>query len=142
MTVRKLPLALALAAALLVACGGDDGDGQATDDTQNDVEQLAEDARESAGDVASEAADRLRSGWASLRTNSERLVDAIRTRNDPDAKQELVDNCRDRLQDARAANSDQADRIESLCDRIRDTDVSAGDAWDEIRSEIEDIDVG
>jgi hypothetical protein len=144
MNVRKPTIALALAvvAGLFVGCGDDD-DGQATSDTtQNDVGQVAEDVREGAENVASEAAQKLRTGWASLRTNSERLVDEIKTRNDSEAKQQLLDECRDRLQDAREADSDQVERIESVCDRIRDTDVNAGDTWDSIRKEIDDIDVG
>jgi hypothetical protein len=144
MNVRKPTIAMALAvvAGLFVGCGDDD-DGQATSDTtQNDVGQVAEDVREGAENVASEAAQKLRTGWASLRTNSERLVDEIKTRNDSEAKQQLLDECRDRLQDAREADSDQVERIESVCDRIRDTDVNAGDTWDSIRKEIDDIDVG
>ena len=141
MTVRKIVISVALAS-LLVACGGDSNGGQASDDTQGGVERVAEDVREGAEDAASAAAERLRTGWASLETNAERLVDRIKTDGDSEAKQELLDDCRDRLQDARAAGSDQADRIEGLCDRVRDTDVNAGDTWDEIRKQIEDIEVG
>lgn len=144
MNVRKLTIAVVLVAVggLFIGCGGDD-DGQATSDTtQNDAGQVADDIQEGAENVASEAAQKLRTGWASLRTNSERLVDEIKTRNDSEAKQQLLDDCRNRLQEAREANSDQADRIESVCDRIRDTDVNAGETWDNIRKEIEDIDVG
>lgn len=141
MTVRRVAIALALAL-LLAGCGGDDNGGQATDGARDDVERVAEDVREGAEDAASAAAEQLRTGWASLETNAERLVDRIKTEGDAEAKQELLDQCRDRLQDARAAGSDQADRIESLCDRVRDTDANAGDTWDEIRKEIEDINVG
>lgn len=144
MHVRRLMIALAVVVVggLFMGCGDDDG-GQATSETtQNDAGQVAEDVREGAENVASEAAQKLRSGWASLRTNSECLVDEIKTRNDSDAKQQLLDECRNRLQDAREADSDEADRIESICDRIRDTDVNAGDSWDSIRKEIDDINVG
>ena len=107
---------------LFVACGDDDVDTEATQDT---VEDAATDAREEAENA-----------FASLRTEAERLLDEIQTRNAPEAKQELLDQCRDVLERLRKANSDQVDRVESLCDRIRDTDPANSSVWQEVKDEI------
>lgn len=107
---------------LFVACGDDDVDTEAT---QNTVEDAATDAREEAENA-----------FASLRTEAERLLDEIQTRNAPEAKQALLDQCRDVLERLRKANSDQVDRVESLCDRIRDTDPTNSSVWQEVKDEI------
>lgn len=127
---------------LLVACGGDDEDGQSAEDLREDVEELADEAGDRAGDVAASAEEQLRDGWASLRTDGERLIDRIQTRGDSEAKQELLEDCRDRLEEAREAESSAADRIGSVCDRIRDADVDSGDEWDSIKDKVGDIEIG
>ena len=106
---------------LFVACG-DDADTQATQDT---VEDATRDAREEAENA-----------FATLRTEGERLLDEFQTRNAPEAKQKLLDQCRDALERLRKADSDQAGRVESLCDRIRDTDPANTSVWNEVREEI------
>ncbi len=115
-------VAIALAT-LLVACGDNDADTEATRDT---VEDATRDARGEAENA-----------FATLRTNGERLLDQIQTRNAPEAKQQLLDQCRDVLERLRRANSDQAGRVEALCNRIRDTDPANAAAWREVKAEID-----
>jgi nucleotidyltransferase/DNA polymerase involved in DNA repair len=107
---------------LLAGCGDNDVDPQATRDT---VEESAGDAREQAENA-----------FASLRTDAERLLDQFQTRNAPEAKQQLLDHCRDVLERLRRANSKNVDRVESICDRIRDTDPANSSTWREVRDEI------
>ncbi len=106
---------------LFVACG-DDADTQATQDT---VAEATRDAREEAENA-----------FATLRTEGERLLDEFQTRNAPQAKEMLLEQCRDVLERLRKANSDQAGRVDSLCNRIRETDPSNAAAWREVRDEI------
>jgi len=107
---------------LLAACGDNDVDTEATQDT---VENATSDARQEA-----------EKAFATLRTEAERLVDQFQTRNAPEAKQRLLDECRDALERLRRADSNQVGRVESLCDRIRDTDPSNASLWREVRDEI------
>ncbi|HUF31896.1 MAG TPA: hypothetical protein VMN58_01655 [Acidimicrobiales bacterium] len=116
-------LTLMLALGLLAGCG-DDGDGDA-DVTTDDLEDVGDDLR----DVANDA-------WASLRTNAERLIDKAAT-GDDEARDELLAQCRDSLQELRKAEDPGADRLQSLCDEIRDADDDT--AWDEVRREIEEM---
>ena len=113
---------------LFVACG-DDGDNEVTQrdtqTTQDTVEDAAADAREEAENA-----------FATLRTEGERLLDEFQTRNAPEAKQKLLDQCRDVLERLRKANSDRVGRVESLCNRIRETDPSNASVWREVRDEI------
>lgn len=106
---------------LFVACG-DDADTQATQDT---VQEATRDAREE-----------TENAFATLRTEGERLLDQFQTRNAPEAKQQLLDKCRDALERLRKANSDQAGRVDSLCNRIRDTEPSNASVWREVKDEI------
>ncbi len=107
---------------LLAACGDNDVNTEATQDT---VEEATRDARQEAENA-----------FATLRTEAERLVDQFQTRNAPEAKQRLLDQCRDALEQLRRANSDQVGRVESLCNRIRETDPSNASVWREVRDEI------
>ena len=116
--VVLITVALAM---LFVACG-DDADTQATQDT---VADATRDAREEAENA-----------FATLRTEGERLLDEFQTRNAPEAKQKLLEQCRDVLERLRKANSDQVGRVDSLCNRIRDTDPSNSSVWREVREEI------
>ncbi|MGH9151603.1 MAG: hypothetical protein ACRD03_04155 [Acidimicrobiales bacterium] len=110
--------------AALGACGDDDADDVAreAEETAQEVGQAAQDAR------------------ASLRTDAERLVDEIQTRNDPEAKQELLDRCRDTLEELRQAESPDAERVAATCDRIQDADVNDRDAWSDVEREISELD--
>ena len=107
---------------LFAACGDNDVDTEATQDT---VETATRDAREE-----------TENAFATLRTEAERLVDEFQTRNAPEAKQRLLDQCRDARERLRRANSDQVGRVDSLCNRIRDTDPSNASLWREVRDEI------
>ncbi|HVM02404.1 MAG TPA: hypothetical protein VM263_07005 [Acidimicrobiales bacterium] len=109
--------------AALGACGDDDAD---------DVAREAEETAQQAGEAVQDA-------WASLRTDAERLVDEIRTRNDPEAKDQLLDRCRGALEELRQAESPDADRMAALCDRIQDTDVGDRDAWSDVEREISEL---
>ncbi len=108
--------------ALFVGCGDNDADTEATGDT---VEQAAGEARQEA-----------EKAFASWRTDAERLLDEIQTRNAPEAKQQLLDRCRDALEQLREADSAQADRVDDLCNRIRDTEVSNMSVWREVKDEV------
>lgn len=108
--------------ALFVGCGDNDADTEATGDT---VEQAADEARQEAENA-----------FASWRTDAERLLDEIQTRNAPEAKQQLLDRCRDALEQLREADSAQADRVDDLCNRIRDTEVSNMSVWREVKDEV------
>ncbi|MDQ4089738.1 MAG: hypothetical protein M3163_05490 [Actinomycetota bacterium] len=108
--------------ALFVACGDNDVDTEATQDT---VEDATRDARQE-----------TENAFATLRTEAERLVDEFQTRNAPEAKQRLLEQCRDVLERLRRADSDQVGRVESLCSRIRDTDPTNASLWREVRDEI------
>jgi len=123
---RHVLVVVAIAAgALLVGCGDDDVDTQATQDT---IEQGSNEARQEAEQA-----------FATLRTNGERLLDEIQTRNAPELKERLLDECRDALERLRRADSDQASRVEALCDRIRDTDPNDTGVWRDVREEIEKL---
>ena len=123
--VRSRCAAVLIAVALgtvFAACGDNDVDTEATRDT---VEEAGQDAREEAENA-----------FASLRTDAERLLDEFQTRNAPEAKEQLLEQCRDVLERLRRANSENVDRVESLCDRIQDTDPSNASVWQEVRDEI------
>ena len=117
-----LPVVILALAAVFAGCGDDGVDTDATTDT---VEERASEAREQAENA-----------FASLRTNGERLLDEIQTRNAPEIKQQLLDQCRDVLDRLRRADSDQVGRVEALCDRIRDTDPSDAGSWREVREDL------
>lgn len=124
--IKRAPLTLALVlfGTALAACNAEDE--QDLRDTGRDVQQqtreLSEDARRESSDA-----------WASLRTDGERLVDQVQTRNDPESKQQLLDRCRDTLERLRKAGSPRAGQVDDLCTAIRAADVSNDSVWDGIR---------
>ena len=111
-------------AAAVTGCSSDDV-GTATRDT---VEERAGDAQEAARD-----------GLAGLRTDVERLIDDVQARNAPEVKEQLLDRCRDALERLRRASSESADRVQKLCDRIRDADITNEAVWNDIKQEVEQI---
>lgn len=128
-TARSMPsrrrgglVLIAIALGMLFVACGDDVDTEATQDT---VEEATRDAR-----------NETENAFANLRTEAERLMDEFQTRNAPEAKQQLLDKCRDALERLRKANSDQAGRVDSLCNRIRDTEPSNAAVWREVKDEI------
>lgn len=120
---RVLGSACVAVALLLAGCGDDD-----VEDASNTAEEVAGDAAETAGDA-----------WASFRTQFERLVDKAST-GDNEAQEELLDRCRDSLQELRKDNDPKADRVDALCNKIRDADD--GTAWDELRNEVKELNSG
>lgn len=107
---------------LFVACGDNDVDTQATQDT---VEDATRDVREEAENA-----------FATLRTEAEKLMDEFQTRNAPQAKEKLLEQCREVLERLRKADSDQTGRVDSLCNRIRETDPTNAAVWREVKDEI------
>ncbi len=99
-----------------------------TDATRDTIEE----AGESAGETAEEA-------FASLGTDAERLVDEIQANRAPQAEGDLLERCRDVLKSIREAESESADRVDEICDRIHDADVDDAEVWDTIRQEIEEV---
>lgn len=121
--------ALVAACALsLAACGDDDVD-EATDQAERAAERVADEA----GDARESAED----GLATLRTAFERLVDEASS-GDDEAREKLLDDCRDNLEDLRQADDPRAERVGALCERIRSADD--GNAWKEIKEEFAQID--
>lgn len=123
----RMLVALLLAGAVVAAACESDSDvnsGQAQDR-----------ARDTTGTVR----DQARDAWASLRTDGERLIDNIQTRNDPEAKQQLLDRCRDAEERLRENDSRNADRVNEFCDNVRDTDLNNTDAWERIKAEFEQL---
>ncbi len=122
---RHALVMITIALAALSAGCGENGADTATGDT---VEEAAMDARQEAEDA-----------FASLRTDAERLIDELLTRNAPEIKQQLLDRCRDALERLREAGSDQTDRVDDLCNRIRDTDPNDRAAWRDVREQVEQL---
>lgn len=125
MAPKTLIIAIFALAGVLTGCSSEDVDTEATRDT---IEQAG-------GNVQ----DAARESLAGLRTNAERLVDDIQTRNAPEAKQQLLDRCRDALERLRRAGSKDADRVAGICERIQNSDIENRPVWDEIKQEIEKI---
>jgi hypothetical protein len=123
---RLLAAGLLVGAIAGVAC---------SDDGSVDTEQVRDQAQQTRQDVKEQTKD----AWASLRTDGERLIDQIQTRNDPAAKQRLLDQCRDVLEQMRQNDAASADRVEDFCDRVRDTNPDAQGVWNEIKAEFEDL---
>jgi hypothetical protein len=124
---RLLAGTLVVAAVVGVAC---------TDDGGVDTDRARDEAQQTRQEVTEEAKD----AWASLRTDGERLIDEIQTRNDPDAKQRLLNQCRDVLEQMRKNDAANADRVDQFCNRVRETDPNARSAWNEIKAEFEELD--
>ncbi len=119
-----IPILVMIAGVGFVACTAED---------EASVDSGMATAERSASDLKADAKD----AWASLRTDGERLVDRVQTRNDTDAKQQLLQSCRDALERLRKAEVDSAGRVDQLCTRIRDTDVNNSSAWTDIKSELQ-----
>ncbi|MBW3627488.1 MAG: hypothetical protein KY412_07750, partial [Actinobacteria bacterium] len=113
------PKTLAISIAALGLAFGACGDGDAADRTADTVENVAEDA-----------SDTAENAWASLRTEFEELVDEAAT-GDSEAQDQLLERCRETLEELRKADDPGAERVGQLCDNIRDADDQT--AWDELR---------
>jgi hypothetical protein len=104
------------------------------------TEEEAEDVGRQVGEATEDAVAAAQDAWATLRTDADRLVDEIKTGDDSQAKEELLERCRNAVEKLRKAESDQAERLDEVCDRIRDMDPSDNDtSWDEIQNRIEEL---
>jgi predicted small secreted protein len=125
---RRLATALvALAAFTFTACNDDDGNGVGTG-VQDDARDGVERATDAVGDA-----------WASFRTGFERLVDRAAT-GDNEAQEEILEQCRDALEEMRQEDDPQAERMERLCDDIRNADDQAD--WNALRQAVEQMHAG
>lgn len=128
---RPLSVACLLVSAVLLAGCSDD----AEEDVRRAATTIGHGAKTAAGDIRAAAQD----AWSSLRTDGERLVDEIRTGDDPQAREELLEKCRDTLEKLRQAESAEAGRVDRLCNRIRETGAQDGTAWADIERELQEM---
>lgn len=125
--IPRLLAVLAIAmAAVAVACEG--GSDINTEEAESTVRDAANNAQQQAEDA-----------WASLRTDGERLIDEVQTRNDPEAKDQLLNSCRDAEQRLRENDNANADRVNEFCDSVRDGDPNDTGAWERIKSEFQQL---
>jgi len=96
-------------------------------------------AKEQANQAGETIRNETRDAWATMRTDGNRLVDQIQTRNDPEAQKQLLDNCRKSVEQMRKNDAPNSDRVNKLCDQIRDTDVKNSNAWNEIKTQFNDL---
>lgn len=125
---RAVATWLLMATLVLVGC---------SEDTEREARETATSLREEAEEATRDVREAAQDAWASLRTDGERLVDEVRTRDDPAAQQRLLEECRDTLERLRRAESPGAGRVDELCNRIRNTDVHDDSAWDDIKRELQ-----
>lgn len=96
-------------------------------------------ARDQANQASQTIQKETRDAWATLRTDGDKLVDQIQTRNDPEAKKQLVDQCRSTVEQMRKNDAPNADRVNTFCDQVRDTDTNNNDAWNKVKTELKDL---
>ncbi len=126
---KALFCSIALAGAVAVGCGSDADDTTASE-AASSIESVV-------GSAATRAGEASQDVLASLHTESERLMDDIQsgdTGKADTARKELLDNCRDSLEQLRQDEAPEADQVEGLCDKIRDADTDA--EWTEVQSEL------
>lgn len=107
-----------LGATALVAC------------TEEDADRAQDQVQGAANTVTKEMKD----AWVSASVDGEKLIDDVQTRNDPEAKRKLLENCRKGEEQMRKANADAGRQMQQLCDQIRDADVNNRGAWDGVRT--------
>ena len=127
---RLMPrlLAVVLLAGAIVGAACEEGSDVTADQAQDRINETSDDIQAQADDA-----------WASLRTDGERLIDEVQTRNDPEAKDQLLDRCRDAEERLRQDDNANADRINEFCDEIRDTNPEDSDAWNAIKSRFDEL---
>jgi hypothetical protein len=86
--------------------------------------------------AASNVQKDVKDAWTSLNVDRDRLVDRIQARNDPEAKKELLDNCRSAQEKIAKNDSARGKDVNDLCDKIRDTDINSRDAWNQIKDQM------
>lgn len=127
---RILPRALAALLLVGVVAGV-----ACSDDGTVDKDKAKDTASQTAGQVKKETRD----AWATLRTDGDKLIDQVQTRNDPEAKKQLLDRCRNTVESMRKSDQPNADQVNKLCDKIRDTEPSSQSAWTEIKNQYNDL---
>lgn len=127
---RAAAVLIAVALGALGAACGDSGKAVSSDTTSQTVQDATQNAKNDA-----------QNAFSALRTEAERMVDQFQTRDAPQAKQKLLDQCRDALERLRKANSNQADSVDSLCNRIRDTDPTNISAWRDVKDAVNKLSV-
>ena len=129
---RTRGAAFLLAAVLVLGGCGDDDVDSAAERAEQAAERAAEEVKDEAGDAREAAED----AFATFRTGFERLVDEASS-GDSEAQEELLDECRDSLEQMRKDDDPRAEQVGALCQHIRDADDS--NAWEQIREEYEDL---
>ncbi len=129
--LTRLLITLLLAALGATACSDDGGVDEAADRTQDTAADVAEDARASAENA-----------FVDLRTRAEEFIDDVQARGAPEAKERVLDQCRNALKELRKADSPDAERVDELCNQIRETDVSNSDAWEQIKDQLNQLQIG
>lgn len=123
---RLLVAVLLIGAVALVAC--EDGSDVTAEQAQDRINETSDDVQAQADDV-----------WADLRTDGERLIDEVQTRNDSDAKDQLLDRCRNAEEQLRKDDNANADRVNELCDDIRNADPDDSQAWTTIKARFDEL---
>jgi hypothetical protein len=126
MWLPLLALVLLAVAAVAVGC---------SDDKTVDTDK----AKAQATKAAEQVKQQTRDAWASVRTDGDRLADEVQTRKDPEAKKQLLDKCRDTVERMRKDDQPNADRVNKLCDRIRDADPNDSGTWNQIKDQIKEL---
>ncbi|MDP1795173.1 MAG: hypothetical protein Q8K63_13640 [Acidimicrobiales bacterium] len=98
--------------------------------------QTADDAAERVEDEAGELKEKAEDAFDSFRTGFERSIDEASS-GDDEAKEKVLDECRDTLEDLRQNDDPRAEQVGALCQKIRDADD--GNAWNEVREEFDEI---
>ena len=135
---RMAAAVLMLGAVSLAACSESDVDTEQAKDQAQSAAQTARDS--SAGQQAQAAAGtvqkEVKEAWSSVSVDSDRLLDRIQARNDPEAKTELLNKCRDAQEKIAKSDSARGGDVNKLCDQIRDTDVNNRDSWNQIKDQM------
>jgi len=133
---RLAAAVLMLGAASLAACSESETDSaadQARSAAQTAVSSNAgQQAQAAAGSVQKEVKD----AWSSMSVDSDRLLDRIQARNDPEAKKELLDKCRNAQEKIAKSDNTRGGDVNKLCDQIRDADVNNRDSWNQIKDQM------
>jgi len=123
----RLAVAILLVASIgAVAC---DEESDATADRANTTVK----------ETAKKLTEDTRTAWAGLRVDTERLLDQAQTRNDPEAKQRVLTECRDVEERMRKEDAPNADRVNEFCDKVRTTDPNNTSAWDDLKKRFTEL---
>ena len=106
-----------------------------SEDADLDTEKAKDNANQAAQTIRRETRD----AWATLRTDGERLVDQVQTRNDPEAQKQLLEKCRDTVEQMRKNDQPNSDRVNQFCDKVRDTDVKDTNAWNQLKAQFKEL---